>query len=114
MSRNWRLYLDDIRQCCAKIQRFTASMTRVQFIDDERTYDAVVRNLEVIGEAAKHVPEEARRRMPDVEWRKVAGLRDMIAHAYFGIDADILWDVVRNKVPALQQAVKKFQDEEQA
>lgn len=114
MSRNWRLYLDDIQQSCAKVQRFTATMTRAQFIDDERTYDAVVRNLEIIGEAAKHVPDEARLRMPDVEWRKVAGLRDMIAHAYFGIDADILWDVVRNKVPVLQQAVKKYQDDSQA
>ena len=78
------------------------------FCSDEKTFDAVVRNLEIIGEAAKHVPDDIRARIPAVEWRKVAGLRDMLAHAYFGIDNEILWDVVTSKVPLLGEAVSRF------
>ena len=81
-------------------------------IKDERTYDAVVRNLEIIGEAAKHISENSRSRMSNIEWRKIAGMRDMLAHAYFGIDNDILWDVVRNKVPHLAEAVRTFLNED--
>jgi uncharacterized protein with HEPN domain len=76
------------------------------FIKDEKTYDAVVRNLEIIGEAAKNIPEAVRMQMPGIEWKKTAGLRDVIAHAYFGIDDAILWDVVQHKVPELKRAVE--------
>jgi uncharacterized protein with HEPN domain len=75
---------------------------------DERTYDAVVRNLEIIGEAAKHVPDDLRRQVPGIDWRKVAAFRDVLAHAYHGIDDDVLWDVVREKVPALASQLTEF------
>ena len=108
MSREWELYLEDILESCEKILRFTEGLTFEQFTNDERTYDAVVRNLEIIGEAAKHIPDDIRVVLPNIEWRKAAGLRDMLAHAYFGIDNDILWDIVRNKVPELADAVRGF------
>ena len=108
MSREWELYLEDILESCEKILRFTEGLTFEQFTNDERTYDAVVRNLEIIGEAAKHIPDDIRVVLPNIEWRKAAGLRDMLAHAYFGIDNDILWDIVRNKVPELADAVRNF------
>jgi uncharacterized protein with HEPN domain len=108
MSREWESYLKDILESCEKILRFTEKLTPVEFTADDRTYDAVVRNLEIIGEAAKHLPNEVRALLPAIEWRKVAGLRDMLAHAYFGIDNDILWDIVRNKVPELANVVRNF------
>ncbi|MHB8846619.1 MAG: HepT-like ribonuclease domain-containing protein [Nitrospirota bacterium] len=108
MSRDWSLYLDDILTCCSKIRTYTAGMARDQFTADEKTYDAVVRNLEIIGEAAKNIPPSIQALMPEVDWRKPAGLRDIIAHAYFGIDDAILWDVILNKVPELQQAIEQF------
>ncbi len=108
MSRDEIMYLRDIAESCDKISRFTAGLSQSDLTGDEKTYDAVVRNLEIIGEAAKHVGEDLRRQMPDVEWRKAAGLRDMLAHAYFGIDNDILWDVVQNKVPQLGKATSAF------
>ena len=73
MSRNPRLYLEDIQQSCAKVLRFTAGLSFEQFKQDDRTYDAVLRNLEIIGEAAKNVPDEIRQRFSFVEWRKISG-----------------------------------------
>jgi uncharacterized protein with HEPN domain len=91
-SRDWRLYADDMVESCAKIRRFIAGMTYEGFVADERTYDAVVRNLEVIGEAAKNLPEEVLVRAPAVEWRKIRGMRDILAHGYFSLDAKVVWD----------------------
>ena len=114
MSRDEIMYLQDIAENCKKILRFTKGFTQPDLIQDEKTYDAVVRNLEIIGEAAKHIPENLRKQLPDIEWRKAAGLRDMLAHAYFGIDNDILWDVVQNKVPQLAKAVDAFLNKHQS
>jgi uncharacterized protein with HEPN domain len=108
MSREWQFFLEDILQSCKKIQRYVKDMTLAQFKLDEKTYDAVIRNLEIIGEAAKQIPDTVRIMMPEIEWRKAAGLRDMLAHAYFGIDDEILWDVIQHKLPELKQVVKNI------
>ncbi len=107
------MYLQDIAESCEKILRFTEGLTQSDLVQDEKTYDAVVRNLEIIGEAAKHISDELRKKLPDIEWRKTAGLRDMLAHAYFGIDNDILWDVVKNKVPQLARITSEFLNKDQ-
>lgn len=108
MSRDWILYLEDILASCRKIRQYTKGMNVEEFKVDEKTYDAVVRNLEIIGEAAKNIPTDIRLMIPEIDWRKPAGLRDVIAHAYFGIDDNIHWDVIQNKVPVLMRAVDVF------
>ncbi len=108
MSREELLCLRDIAGSCQKIIRFTDGLSRQELINDDKTYDAVVRNLEIIGEAAKHISEELRNKLPQVDWRKASGLRDMLSHVYFGIDNDILWDVIQNKVPHLLEVVNEF------
>lgn len=112
MSRDYRLYLDDMRMAAEKVLRYTEGVDLAHFVDDDKTFDAVVRNLEVIGEAAKHVPAEVQVRYPEVTWRSIAGLRDIVAHEYFGIDEDILWDIVVNQVPQLLGQVKRILEEE--
>jgi uncharacterized protein with HEPN domain len=104
------MYIEDILETCGKILRYTEGMSREQFEGDERTYDAVIRNLEIMGEAAKHVPDEVREKVDKLEWRKLTGLRDVLAHAYFGIDDDILWNVVSTKVPEVKRIVATYLD----
>ena len=106
MSRDESLYLGDIQESCEKILRFTKGMTYKDFIHDDLRFDAVLRNLEVIGEAVKNISEETRITYPNVKWRKIAGFRDIVAHEYFGVNEETVWDIVRNQVPDLLDIVK--------
>lgn len=101
MSRDHSIYLDDIRDSCRKVLQYTIGMSKAAFVRDEKTVDAVLRNLEIIGEAAKHIPPNVQDRYPEVEWRKMAGFRDIAIHEYFSLDDDIVWDIIENKIPAL-------------
>jgi len=105
MPRDFETYLEDICEAIQKIQAYTAEMTQEEFEQDPKTVDAVLRNLEVMGEAAKGVPETTRSEHPEVEWRKITGLRDLIIHRYFGIDLEVVWDTLQNKLPALLDKV---------
>jgi uncharacterized protein with HEPN domain len=104
-SRRAELFLDDIREAIAKIERYTAGLNQTTFEADEKSVDAVVRNLEIIGEAARQLPEEFTRRNPQIEWRKIAGLRNRIVHDYFGLDLQIIWQIILNDLPALKRGL---------
>jgi uncharacterized protein with HEPN domain len=108
MPRDYRVSLDDILAASERIQSYTHELTLKDFAADPKTFDAVVRNLEVIGEAVKNLPEDVRARCPQVAWKKIIGLRDVLIHQYFGIDSEILWDIVENKIPSLQAAVREL------
>jgi uncharacterized protein with HEPN domain len=105
-ARDWRLFADDIIESCGKIRRFVAGMTFDTFVTDERTYDAVIRNLEVLGEAAKNLPDDILVRAPEVEWRKIRGMRDILAHGYFSLDTKVVWDTATTKLDALERAIR--------
>ncbi len=111
MPRDFRVYLEDILEATRKITAYTGSLAKAAFLEDEKTIDAVVRNLEVIGEAVKHLPEDLRAQHSAVEWKKIAGLRDILIHEYFGLDAEIVWDIVQNKVPALDREIRTMLNE---
>jgi uncharacterized protein with HEPN domain len=106
MPRDYKVYLDDILQAITRIREYTAGLSPTTFAGDAKTFDAVVRNLEVIGEAAKAVPEVIRSEHLEVDWKKIAGLRDILIHHYFGVNAQIIWDIIQNKLPALEEQIR--------
>lgn len=108
MPRDYRVYLEDILEAIQKIHKYTRGLSLETFSGDSKTQDAVVRNLEVIGEAIKKVPDEVRSGYPHVDWKKIAGLRDILIHEYFGIDVEIVWDIVQNKVPVLGKEIERM------
>ncbi|MBU0676718.1 MAG: DUF86 domain-containing protein [Verrucomicrobia bacterium] len=111
MPRDWRVFVEDMRRAVSAIEEYTNGFQKIPLESDRRTYDAVIRNLEVLGEAAKAVPDEIRSQYPDIEWKKLAGLRDILIHQYFGIDAEIIIDVVTIKLPALKTSLHDIASE---
>jgi uncharacterized protein with HEPN domain len=105
--------IDDIIRSCEKILRFTTGMTGEGLFQQELVMDAVLRNLEIIGEATKNLPDGVRARMPGIEWKKIAGMRDWISHVYYRVDDEIVWDAVETKVPELLRTLRAFKDEDQ-
>ncbi|HQU45607.1 MAG TPA: DUF86 domain-containing protein [Pirellulales bacterium] len=110
MSRDWRVFLDDILECCRRVRAYTTGMDQAALVANQLVYDAALRNLEIIGEAAKRIPPEVRQQAAQIEWPKIAGMRDWLAHAYFHVNPDIVWDVITNKLPELESAVQALID----
>ena len=104
-KRDWRLFVKDIHESAVRVVGYVGAMSSEEFFNDPKSVDAVMRNLAIIGEAAKKIPADARRRYPSVEWKKMAGLRDVVVHDYFGIDEDIIWDVVTVRIPELKRQI---------
>jgi uncharacterized protein with HEPN domain len=108
MQRDPLILLDDMLLAIRKVRSYTKGMTKNELLEDERTLDAVIRNLEVLGEAAKYLPGDFRDQYRDIEWRKIAGLRDILIHQYFGIDIHIIWDILETKLPSLEKNLQRI------
>jgi uncharacterized protein with HEPN domain len=105
MPRDFKLYLDDILESTSRILEYSGGTTIETLLTDKMRLDAIVRNLEIIGEASGKLPGEIKDKYPSVEWKKIANFRNLLAHEYFGIDYEILWDIINNKIPNLQQII---------
>jgi uncharacterized protein with HEPN domain len=106
--RDSDLLLEDIETAVERIERYVAGLTKASFLADDKTVDAVVRNLEIVGEATRRLDEDFRRRNPVLPWAQIAGLRNRIVHDYFGLDLEIIWQVISHDVPKLRAEVKKL------
>lgn len=107
-SREWRFYVVDMVAFCDKVLLYTKGLDRASFTADTMRYDATLRNLELIGEAATHVPADVRATAPDVPWRLVIAVRNRFIHGYLGIDDDTLWSVVRDDLTPLREGLTKL------
>lgn len=104
-KRSDRLLLADIAEAVTKILRYTHGYTQAQFDADDRTVDAVVRNFEIIGEAANHISEELKDEFQEMDWFKLRGFRNRIVHHYFGIDYGIIWQLIELQIPQMEKQI---------
>jgi len=99
-------YVQDIVEALGEVEDFTSGMQFEDFVKDKKTINAVVRSLEVIGEAAKKIPDSLRAEHPGIPWKRMAGMRDKLIHEYFGIDLEIVWEVINNELPPVRPLIQ--------
>ena len=110
-KREWRFYIDDMIDFAEKVMAYTEGLDQTGFEMSGMTYDATLRNLELIGEAATHIPDEARTAHPEIPWRMLIATRNRLIHGYLGIDNDTLWSIVQDDVPELLPMLKSLKTE---
>ena len=106
--REWRFYVEDMIGFCEKVQTYTAGLNRDTFVTGGMAYDATLRNLELIGEAATHVPESIRNAYPEIPWRAIIGARNRLAHGYLHIEDDTVWNMIEDAVPQLVSDLREL------
>lgn len=105
--RNWKLRIDDMLEAIQRIQQYTQGVTLAAFRSDQKTVDAVIRNFEVLGEAARFVPDEIQDKSQSIPWSKIRGMRHMLAHEYFGVNADLIWKTATSDMAPLMTALQE-------
>ena len=109
--RDWALFVADIQQACDKISGYVSGMSFEDFCADTRTVDAVVRNLEIIGEASRGIPDDKKLLKPEIDWAAIRGLRNRIVHEYFGLSLSVIWAIVQTDLPVLAQQLSSWSNE---
>jgi len=107
-SRNWRFRLEDIADALDAILQYVEDLDYADWIQDRKTVDAVIRNLEIIGEAATNIPEDIQEQHPDIPWYQMKGMRNVLIHEYFGVDKDVLWQTLQKDLPSLKEKITKM------
>jgi uncharacterized protein with HEPN domain len=110
MKGEWRDYLIDILESASEVEVFIAGMSFDDFFRDKKTINAVIRSLEVMGEAAKRVPEGIRANYPEIPWKRMAGMRDKLIHEYAGVDLETVWDVATEELPAIKPMLERLKE----
>lgn len=106
MKRQYNLFIKDMLECVERIEEFTGNMNFKEFLEDDKTKSAVVRKLEIIGEAAKNIPASIRQKHKNLPWSDMAKMRDKITHFYFGIDYEIVWEVIKTRLPEIKLIIQ--------
>jgi uncharacterized protein with HEPN domain len=108
--REWRFYLDDMIGFAEKVESYSDGLDQTGFVSNGLIYDATVRNLELIGEAARNIPDEVRAEHAEVPWRRIIATRNQLIHGYLGIDNDVLWSIVNKDIPALILSLRQLRN----
>jgi len=110
-KRTDRDLIEDILICISKIGQYSHGFSYEDFVNDLKTQDAIIRNLEIIGEASKQISPELKDKYPSIPWKMIAGTRDKLIHGYFGVNIDIVWDIATIDIPVLERELKKIKNE---
>jgi len=106
IRRNWSIFFEDILSSINKVERYITDLDFDEFAENEVLIDAVVRNLEIIGEASKNIPEEVQERYPKIPWKRMIGLRNIVIHKYFEVDLSIVWEIITKNLPDTKPAIQ--------
>jgi uncharacterized protein with HEPN domain len=107
MKRNYRLFIKDIISAMKSIEKFVEGLSLDQVKEDDKTSSAVIRKFEIIGEATRHVPDNLKEEYPDIPWKRMAGMRDRLIHAYFGVDYKLVWEAIKIDIPKLKPRLEE-------
>lgn len=106
--KDYKLYLIDIKVSCLRILRYTKNKTKTDFVNNQTLIDAVVRNIEIIGEAGNKIPAKIRKELPEISWKEIIGIRNKIIHEYFDLNIDVIWNTILIDIPKLKGQINKI------
>lgn len=105
-GKNPKIFLEDILESIERIELYTKNKTKKKFLDNYEKQDAIIKRLEVIGEAVKNIPSEIKKKHPEIPWEDISGMRNILIHEYFGVVMDRVWDTAKNDIPKLKKQIK--------